>query len=253
MIELSANGEKEYLYLPCSDTEISKALMKLEVDNLTQCDALLESDYFPENMIKIITKDKHMVPNMDSLNEFASKFKEMGKQDESYFEKLIDYIRPRNETDLKALLNSMYEFEMFDKIKNAEQYGRYMICDSGHFKYDENLEEYIDFKSFGEQKIKNERGAFTEKGYIVYYGYNENLKNLLSENLGLMIEIKTKPQELKLYMPLKITTYDVENDYGYMERSDYEEELSLSEALIYTDEILDAIEKNKLPEEEQID
>jgi len=132
---------------------------------------------------------------------------------------------------------------MFAGIKNAEQYGRYMICDSGHFKYDENLEEYIDFKSFGEQKIKNERGAFTDKGYIVYYGYNEDLKNLLSENLGLMIERKTKPQELKLYMPLKITTYDVENDYGYIERSDYEEELSSSEALIYTDEILDAIEK----------
>lgn len=251
MIELCANGEREYLYLPCSDTEISKALMKLEVDNLTQCDALLESDYFPENMIKIITKDKPIVSNIESLNEFANKFKEMGKQDESYFEKLIDYIGPRNETDLKTLLNSMYEFEMFDKIKNAEQYGRYMICDSGHFKYDENLEEYIDFKVFGEQKIKNERGAFTEKGYIVYYGYNEDLKSLLSESLGLKIERKTKPQELKLYMPLKITTYDVENDYGYMEKSDYEEELSLSEALIYTDEILDAIEKNKLPEEEQ--
>jgi len=29
---------------------------------------------------------------MESLNEFANKFKEMGKQDESYFEKLIDYI-----------------------------------------------------------------------------------------------------------------------------------------------------------------
>jgi len=251
MVELSAYGEREYLYLPCSDIEISKALMRLEVDNLIQCDAFLESDYFPENMVGIITKDKPIVFNMKNLNEFANKFREMGKKDESYFEKLIDYIGPRNESELKTLLDSMHEFEMFDEIKNAEQYGRYMICDSGYFKYDENLENYIDFKGFGEQKINNEHGAFTDKGYIIYYGYNKNLQNLLSENLGMMMERRTKPQELKLYMPLRITTYDVENDYGYMEKVDYEEELSSSEILTYMDEILDAIEKNKLPEEEQ--
>ena len=39
----------------------------------------------------------------------------------------------------------MYEFELFDGIKDIESYGRYMICESGRFEYDPNLEEYIDF------------------------------------------------------------------------------------------------------------
>jgi len=43
----------------------------------------------------------------------------------------------------------MYEFEVFPNIHTAEEYGRYMICDSGHFEYDENLEEYIHFEGYG--------------------------------------------------------------------------------------------------------
>jgi len=167
------------------------------------------------------------------------------------FEKLMEYVGPRNLEELKILLDCMYEFEMFDGIRNAEQYGRYMICDSGHFEYDSNLEGYIDFKGYGQQKIKNECGAFTKKGYITYYGYNQDLQNLLFENLGMVVENQKQPLLLKLYMPLKAITYDVENDYGDMEKSEQEEELSSDELLAYEDEILDAIAKSKMPEEDK--
>lgn len=89
-IELKANGGREYLYLPCPSTEIEKALMRLEVDNLSQCDAFLESDYFPKPMVDLIAKEKVITSNMDNLNEFARRFKEMGRQDGAYFEKLMD-------------------------------------------------------------------------------------------------------------------------------------------------------------------
>jgi hypothetical protein len=139
--EQKADGGSEYLYLPCSSSEVEKALVGLEVDNISQCDAILVSDYFPKTMIDLITKEKEIAFSMDILDEFAKKFKEMGRQDGAYFEKLMDYIRHRNVEELKALLESMYEFEMFDGIRDAEQYGRYMICDSGHFEYDANLED----------------------------------------------------------------------------------------------------------------
>lgn len=63
-----------------------------------------------------------------------------------------------------------------------------MICESKHFKYDNNLDEYIGFKRYGQIKMENELGAFSNKGYIVYHGYNQELSNLLSENLGMMIK-----------------------------------------------------------------
>ena len=63
---------------------------------------------------------------------------------------------------------------------------------------------------------------------------------------------KVKEQKiLKLYMPLMITTYDIENEYGYRETVDEPLELSNYEVIDYIDEILEAIERNNLPEEKE--
>ena len=145
----------------------------------------------------------------------------------------------------------MYEFELFDGIHSVERYGRYMICDSGHFEYDSNLEEYIDFKRYGQEKMTREFGTFSEKGYITYYGYNQKLANLLFENLGIVFPEQEEPKTLKLYMPLRITTYDIENEYGYKEYANEPQEISNAEVVEYLDVILMAIEENNLPEEEQ--
>ena len=163
----------------------------------------------------------------------------------------MDHIKPRTIDEVFALAESMYEFELFDGIKDIESYGRYMICDSGHFEYDSNLEEYIDFKRYGQEKMANEYGAFSEKGYITYHGYNQKLANLLFENLGLVFSEQEEQKILKLYMPLEITTYDIENEYGYKEYANEPQEISNAEEVEYLDVILKAIEENNLPEEEQ--
>jgi hypothetical protein len=250
-LELEIKGEREFLYLPCPESSIEKALVRLEVEHLSECHVVLESDIFPKRMLELISKENSITSKMDILNDFALRFKEMGSRDGDYFEKLMEYVELRNLEELKVLLDSMYEFEMFDGIRNADQYGKYMICDSGHFEYDANLEDYLDFKGYGQQKIKNEYGAFTKRGYVTYYGYNKDVQNLLFESLGMVMERQKQPLQLKLYMPLKAITYDMENDYGYMEKSEQEEELSADELLAYEDEIRKAIEKNILPEEEK--
>ncbi len=248
---LEVGSEREFVYLPCAESAIEKALMRLDVDSVSECNAIIDSDSFPMRMIELIEKENSITSKIGILNEFAKQFKEMGSHDGVYFEKLMDYVGPKNLDEVSALLNSMYEFEMFDGIRNAEEYGRYMICDSGHFEYDENLDDYIDFKGYGQQRINNESGAFTKQGYITYRGNNQDLENLLYEKLGMVLERQKQTLQMKLYMPLKVITYEVENDYGYMEKSDHEEELSPHELLEYEEEILRAIEKSKLPGEEK--
>jgi len=58
-------------------------------------------------------------------------------------------------------------------------------------------------------------------------------------------------QTLKLYMPLRIITYDLENEHGYKEYANEPQEISNAEVVEYLDVILKAIEENNLPEEEQ--
>ncbi|MCR2043997.1 hypothetical protein [Anaerosalibacter massiliensis] len=144
----------------------------------------------------------------------------------------MDYIKPRTVNKIFALADSMYEFELYDEIKNTESYSRYMICKSGHFEYDENLEKYIDFKRYGGEKNAHEIGAFSNKGYLSYRGYNEKLSNLLFENLSVVIPKSREVKTLKLYMTLRVTTYVVENDYGYYETADNPEELDSYEIVL---------------------
>lgn len=250
-VHLTTKGENEFIYLPCSDVEIEKALMRLETPYLHDCEVAIDSHNFSDRIINIISADTTPLTKIDTLNKLAGYYKEIGNHDIEYFEKLMGYVKPRTVEEVFELADSMYEFELFDGIHSVESYGRYMICDSGHFEYDPNLEEYIDFKRYGQEKMAHEFGAFSEKGYITYHGYNQKLANLLFENLGMVFPEQEEPKTLKLYMPLRITTYDIENEYGYKEYANEPQEVSNAEVAQYLDVILMAIEENNLPEEEQ--
>ena len=247
-VQLTAKGENEYIYLPCSDIEINKALMRLEVPYLQDCEVAIDNHNFPDRILDIVPEGLSPLVKIDTLNNLASHFEQMNGNDRKHFKKLIDYIEPKTIDEILALTESMFEFEIYDGIYDANSYGRYMICESGHFEYDHNLEEYIDFKRYGEQKIENEVGAFSKNGYIVYHGNNQELSNILSENLGMVIPKQREQETLKLYMPLRIVTYDIENEYGYSETLNEPLELGNYELVDYLDEIMEAIKREKRKE-----
>ena len=45
-----------------------------------------------------------------------------------------------------------------------------MIRQSGHFEYDENLDDFYDYAKYGVERINEENGMFTDRGYIAYKG-----------------------------------------------------------------------------------
>lgn len=250
ILELKAKNQSEFIYLPSPDIEIEKALMRLGVSYFQDCKLHLDSHNLPDKVLGMIPHSDNIIERLDILNKVSDIFLEMDG-DVEYFEELMDYIKPSNIDEVFLLAETMYEFETFDGIKNSESYGRYMITESGRFEYDHNLEEYIDFKRYGEEKIANETGAFTDKGYILYHGYNQKLANLLFEKLGIMVPEERELKTLKLYMPLTVTTYDIENDYGDRETLNEPMELGNYEIVDYIDEILEAIERDTLPEEKE--
>ena len=48
---------------------------------------------------------------------------------------------------------------------------KYMIRQSGHFDYDGNLDEFYDYEGYALQRMNEEGGMFTDRGYIAYKGY----------------------------------------------------------------------------------
>lgn len=50
-VELKAKGESEFIYLPRPDIEISKALMRLNVPYLHDCEVAIDSHNFPGRIL----------------------------------------------------------------------------------------------------------------------------------------------------------------------------------------------------------
>ena len=247
-VTLSKDGFAEYLYLPYVETELTKALERLGAADVSECEVTMDSSLLNDEMKNILKAlPKNSQEKLNSINHITEKITEMGTKEMPYLNNLTGDLQPQTIKDLDAIFDSAYEFEMFDGIYNAEDYGRYMICESGHFEYDENLDDYIDFQKYGSQRLQNENGAFTDHGYILYHGYNQDLSEMLSE-IGIEIPSQ-QTQTLKFYMPLHATTYQEENMYGYMEQSDEEIGLTPYDIAKFEDEIMEAIKKNRSPEE----
>lgn len=245
---LSAQNRYEYLCLPIEQSDLNKALERLDAKSLEEIHWQVEEHNIPDNLADMAVKDQS---DLYVLNQFASIFKEMGQREVISLSDLAAFAKITNAEELKTLAGCMYEFESFPDIYTPEQYGRYMICESGRFEYDKNLEDYIDFKSYGQDKISRETGAFTSNGYLLYHGYNMEMQSVLNKNIGLKIKELQEPQELRLYMPLKAVTYQDENDYGDLYQVDYEIDVYPEELAEFEDEIRTAVINHRLDSEKR--
>ena len=79
------------------------------------------------------------------------------------------------------LAENLDQFDFIPGIQTPEEYGRYMIQQSGHFDYDENLEGFYNYRLYGEQHIQQEGGQFNECGYVAYHG-TMTLEELMRED-----------------------------------------------------------------------
>ena len=58
-----------------------------------------------------------------------------------------------------------------------------MIQKSGHFEVDPSLEDYIDYQSYGERRVREEGGLFGDRGYVAYLGTKQESHEIVARNL----------------------------------------------------------------------
>ena len=79
--------------------------------------------------------------------------------------------KPKSAAQIKHLAESLDLFDFAPDAHTPEDYGKYMIRQSGHFEYDENLDAFYEYEKYGTERMNAEDGMFTDRGYIVYKGY----------------------------------------------------------------------------------
>lgn len=79
--------------------------------------------------------------------------------------------KPETAAQVKNLAENLDLFDFAPDTHTPEEYGKYMIQQSGRFEYDENLDEFYDYEGYALQRMNEEDGLFTDRGYIAYKGY----------------------------------------------------------------------------------
>ncbi len=121
---------------------------------------------------------------LEGVNQFAMHLKDAGEQEYPYLEKLFHYTKVNTLGEFNKVLEDAFEFDLYT-ARTPTEYAREIICESGRFNYDSNLDPYIDFERYGRDKMDQENGLFTKEGYLVYHGENQEILNLLQETIGL--------------------------------------------------------------------
>ncbi len=80
------------------------------------------------------------------------------------------------------LVENLDQFDFVPGVYTPEEYGKYVVRESDHFQYDETLEDFYDYRRFGEQRIHDEGGQFNQCGYVAYHG-TVPLEELMQSNL----------------------------------------------------------------------
>ena len=84
---------------------------------------------------------------------------------------VVTLAEPKSAAQIKNLAENLDLFDLAPGAHTPQEYGKYMIRQSGHFEYDENLDAFYDYEKYGTERMNEEDGMFTDRGYIAYKGY----------------------------------------------------------------------------------
>ena len=157
-----------WLHLPMEQEEIDRALLRGGITDPADVQLRLEDTQLPNEVDVLLDMEQE---SLAGLNVLAQATDELSSDDMKKLGAVVTLAKPQNAEQIKNLVENLDLFDFAPGAHTPEEYGKYMIQQSGHFDYDENLDEFYDYEKYGLQRMGEEDGMFTDRGYIAYKGY----------------------------------------------------------------------------------
>ena len=173
-VAVTAKSEPEdtehitWLYLPMAQEEIDRTLQRAGITAPLDIQLRLENTQLPNEVDVLLDMEQE---SLAGLNVLAQATDELSSDDMKKLGAVVTLAKPQNAEQIKNLVENLDLFDFAPGAHTPEEYGKYMIQQSGHFDYDENLDEFYDYEKYGLQRMGEEDGMFTDRGYIAYKGY----------------------------------------------------------------------------------
>ena len=167
---LTEGSNPEYLYLPTSERQIERTLLRMGITALHDARVRLDLDEMPEKAAEALDLEHLSGDDLPALNQMCRAIASLNQADQEKLNAVVCMAEPGDMMAVCHLAENLDQFDFVPSVQTPEEYGRHMIRQSGHFEYDENLEGFYDYRGYGERRIQMEGGQFNECGYVSYQG-----------------------------------------------------------------------------------
>lgn len=164
MITPDKPGKSTWLNLPMPEQQLDRLIAR---GNAQDFNYDLTNYQLPPCVMDVV---EFRPSSVYALNDLCAAMSVLDQREFFKLESVIDFSQPESPEQLTQLIRNLDLFDYVPDVKGTEELGRYMIQESGHFDYDENLDEFYDYKAYGMQKMHSEDGCFVVGGYIAYRG-----------------------------------------------------------------------------------
>ena len=174
-----------WLFLPMAQEEIDRALLCAGITDPSEIRLRLVESHLPDEVDVLLDMENESIGDLNALAQAT-----VGFSDDSLRKlgAVVIMAKPKNAEQIKNLVENLDLFDFAPDTHTPEEYGKYMIQQSGRFEYDENLDEFYDYEGYAMQRMNEEDGMFTDRGYIAYKGYT-SLAEIMDDSQSRCMEM----------------------------------------------------------------
>lgn len=187
-VEIENGGERDYIYFPCAETEIDRALQRIGARNISECSKNIDfcsgdrewEDYFNDLLQK---------NDIESVNAISSAINRLGSNSDAISENLyklssvMEFAGVTFDDTVKVirLARCLEEFCYYREMKDDEMLGR-TLKEQEYCDIPDSMDKYMDYERYARDFLEEKGGAYTKNGDVVYLREDQSLSEILGEN-----------------------------------------------------------------------
>lgn len=187
-VEIEKDGEKDYIYFPCAETEIDRALQRIGARNISECSKSIDfcggdrewenhfNDLLQKNDIESINAISSAInrlsSNLDAISENLYKLSSVMEFAGVTFDDTVKVIH---------LARCLEEFCYYREMKDDEMLGR-TLKEQEYCDIPDSMDKYMDYERYAQDFLEEKGGAYTKNGDVVYLREDQSLSEILGEN-----------------------------------------------------------------------
>ena len=165
-LETPLEGEITF-FLPQPEKRLERLLERARIDAFSKLDIRTWHSDLPDPVMERLDFPNESIYEM---NRLCAAVRGMDEGQAQKLSAVALYVNPEYAFQMRQLAENLDLFDFVADIQTAEDYGRYLIQESGHYEFDENLARYYDYEKCGREQLESEAGAFNALGYVSYHG-----------------------------------------------------------------------------------